>query len=428
MSKSKTPGVRRLSIKGQIYAEWLDPDTGKFVRRNLTHHFGFRSKTAALDWCRNKSAELARQRADAERRGNRREIATSWPVIVAEYRDGYATTQTGPEAAQTSYASFLTGWLEYLGKAGVVIGADLKPRHLEHYLNWLKGERELAPASVNRHRTATWAMLNWARRHGYHKLTGDDLRDVKPLRVAKTLPQVLNREQLIALINAAVSHDSAVYFASRDTKSDYWRREHGKTVEASGSPRFTPAAPYLMLLMLTGCRPGEALTLTWDSVDLSDGFLRLTIIESKNNRQRNVPLHDSPLLVSLLRGLRLRRGSDRHVLGDNATGGPLCPVHMRKVLVRVAKMAGLSGVTPKTLRSTTVAHVASASPDSEYLLEARFGHGAQVSKQHYRRPLHGLADRGTVIEQWLGIERELRGAMVKLGYLPQSTMATEATG
>ena len=45
-------------------------------------------------------------------------------------------------------------------------------------------------------------------------------------------------------------------------------------------------------------------------------------------------------------------------------------------------------------------------------LEARFGHGANVSKQHYCQPLHGLQERGATVEGWLG---ELRDAMAKLG-------------
>ncbi len=168
----------------------------------------------------------------------------------------------------------------------------------------------------------------------------------------------------------------------------------------------------MLLGLLTGARPGEVLSLKWDDVDFQSNEIR--VWGSKTKRERVVPIHDSPALCELLTALKLRSAGSIHVCGD-WEDGKATDIHHRQ-WSRLMKLGEIKSASQKVLRSTCVAHVASASTDSEYLLEARFGHGAEVSKKHYRRPLHGLAARGETVEEWLGVKEEIRDAMASLGF------------
>ena len=206
-----------------------------------------------------------------------------------------------------------------------------------------------------------------------------------------------------------MKHDNERSVASRLDRHLYGDADDGDIAE--GAKRFSPLAPFVLLALLTGARPGEVLAMRWRDVDL--GAKTVKVWANKTRRERAIPMHDSVLLPALLQGLKRLRGKNNHICGDWADGKPV-EIHARQ-WSRLMRIARLQNCPMKALRSTCVAHVASASPDPEYLLEARFGHGAAVSKGHYRQPLHGLRDRGSTVEQWLGVEAELKQAMHALG-------------
>lgn len=60
---------------------------------------------------------------------------------------------------------------------------------------------------------------------------------------------------------------------------------------------------FINLLINTGCRSGELLTLTWDNVHLDDGYLTIINSLSKNRRTIHKPLNDAAL--ASLQGLLL---------------------------------------------------------------------------------------------------------------------------
>lgn len=404
---------------GRLAAEWEDVDTGARKRESLSK-LGYRTKTQAESWAVSKSKELIEERRRASIGGKRGQVGTAWPKIEEAYLEHFSS-EHGDIAAERTKRDWLRRWREFLKARHLHVGADLQRPHLLKFRASLAKDG-LAESSRNRTIGAVKAMLTWARKANYIRLIGDDIADTLGLfRVPETQPTVLKRTELRRLLKALVEHDSERYIASRTDKAAYAIAD----AQPAGTARFQPLAPFTLLALLTGARPGEVLGLNWKDVDLEAGELR--VWGSKTQRQRVIPLHDSPALVTLLSALKLRSAGTTYVCGDwQDKQRKLMPkdIHARQWqrLLELAELRKVvkgkvivQGPPMKALRSTCVAHVASASTDSEYLLEARFGHGANVSKKHYRKPLHGLSERGTTVEQWLGIETELQAVMLSLG-------------
>lgn len=406
--KTDHPGVTvSRNRHGKLYARWLDPDTLKVVSEAFSKR-GFTTKTRAAEWLRKKSAELREAKQRASIAGPRANIGSFWVEIEAAYLE-YFEAEHGKDAATRTKRDWLRRWREHLAKQHVRTGGDLNPNHLMNFRLSLANGEGLAPSSRNRTLGTIRAYLKWAIDADYVRINSDHLRKhLKPFKVPRTQPKVLNRAELKRLLKALVKHDSERHFASRENKSAY---SSGKEAPPTGAKVYQPLAPFALLALLTGARPGEVLSLKWSDVDFESGEVH--VWGSKTKRERVVPLHDSPALRELLTALKLRSAGAVHLCGDWDKSAPI-QIHDRQWR-RLAKLAALEGVPMKALRSTCVAHVASASPDSEYLLEARFGHGANVSKKHYRKPLHGLSKRGDTVEEWLGIQKELQDALPALG-------------
>jgi len=89
----------------------------------------------------------------------------------------------------------------------------------------------------------------------------------------------------------------------------------------------TPAADCMRLIMLTGCRPGEAMLATWDHFDTEPGVWVKPSSHTKQRRTHRVPL--SPVALQLLDKIRKerkqsQRGKDNDfVFPGQKPGAPL---------------------------------------------------------------------------------------------------------
>jgi integrase len=68
----------------------------------------------------------------------------------------------------------------------------------------------------------------------------------------------------------------------------------------------TSAADCIRLILLTGCRPGEAMLATWSQLDAQPGFWIKPSSHTKQRREHRLPL-GAPAL-QLLADIRGRRG------------------------------------------------------------------------------------------------------------------------
>jgi integrase len=125
------------------------------------------------------------------------------------------------------------------------------------------------------------------------------------------------------------------------------RDELGRLLEAAG--RVVPAyADYLLCLARTGLRPGEALALTWDDVDLVGRRLRVGrtwtrdgLAPPKTGRWRFVDC--SGQLAEVLAARRAGRDGPTFVFESSRGGRPYSTARLQQVMKLALAAAGLPG-------------------------------------------------------------------------------------
>ena len=156
--------------------------------------------------------------------------------------------------------------------------------------------------------------------------------------------------------------------------------------ESNGTNPFAIAA--IRLLLLTGARRGEILSLRWENVDFDRAYLRL--LDSKTG-QKLIPL-GAPAL-SVLEALP-RVSVNPHVLPGGREGQPL--VNIAKVWRAVRQAAGLDDVRLHDLRHS-FASVGAAGGDSLLVIGKVLGHRDIATTARYAHladdPLRTAADR-----------------------------------
>ncbi|GGE43672.1 site-specific integrase [Actibacterium pelagium] len=123
------------------------------------------------------------------------------------------------------------------------------------------------------------------------------------------------------------------------------------------------AVSAIYLLMLTGCRLGEILTLQWDFVTAH----HLELPDSKTGRRR-IPLPRE--VYDVIMSLPRREGNPYVILGETEDGHL---VNLQKPWLRIRKAAGLEDVRMHDLRHT-YASVAVMSGIDPFLLKEIMGH------------------------------------------------------
>jgi integrase len=130
--------------------------------------------------------------------------------------------------------------------------------------------------------------------------------------------------------------------------------EIAAVIEGLDSYGRTSAADCLRLIMLTGCRPGEAMLATWTQFDAQPGFWIKPSTHTKQRKEHRLPL--SAPALQLLADIRARRGEieqDDYVFPGQRAGQPL--QQLRTCWDVVCKHAGLRNVRIYDLRHTFAA-------------------------------------------------------------------------
>ncbi len=112
------------------------------------------------------------------------------------------------------------------------------------------------------------------------------------------------------------------------------------------------SVPYLRPIFLTayytGMRKGEIINLTWDRVDLDNGFIALRPQDTKTNEGRRVPLH--PRVVEAFKGLE--RSAETGSVFLNFSGKPI--KSFRGGFEGALARSGITGFTFHDFRHTAV--------------------------------------------------------------------------
>ncbi|NOX96427.1 MAG: tyrosine-type recombinase/integrase [Alphaproteobacteria bacterium] len=145
-----------------------------------------------------------------------------------------------------------------------------------------------------------------------------------------------------------------------------------RSAESSGVNRYAIVA--IRLLMLTGCRKNEILTLKWDEVDFDAGFLRLG--DSKTGAK---DVHLTAPAREILAFLSRMQGNPHVIPGDGATGHF---IGLQKVWKAIRDTAELSDVRLHDLRHT-FASVGARSGESLLVIGKILGHATTAATSRY---------------------------------------------
>jgi len=133
------------------------------------------------------------------------------------------------------------------------------------------------------------------------------------------------------------------------------RAELARVVDGLDAYGRTPAAGCIRLIMLTGCRPGEAMLATWAQFDAQPGFWIKPAATTKQRREHRLPL--SAPALELINEIRTRRDNGiaptDYVFPGQIPGQPL--QQLRTCWDAVCEHADLTGVRIYDLRHTFAA-------------------------------------------------------------------------
>jgi integrase len=138
-----------------------------------------------------------------------------------------------------------------------------------------------------------------------------------------------------------------------------------------------PAADCLRIILLTGCRPGEAMRATWTEFD-EPGYWSKPSAATKQRKVHRVPL--SPAASELVEKLRRKRIDDEFVFPGRIKGRPLR--ELRGVWDKVTRAAGLEGALVYTLRHS-FASVGAGGGLSLQIIGKLLGHTVARTTERY---------------------------------------------
>jgi integrase len=324
-SKSKWTATDRRTgepvekVKLRWTLRWQDPATGKVREEDVTKF----SRDQRVVKAKIKSAEL-----EEERRAFRAKGLKPTRTPLAEAVESYIE-ERDPELSEATMRTYrlaadeFLAWAEDYGPEVVekLTAKDMRSlrkfvvsRPLSRQLKGgAKGERtpakrKRAPKSLNQLLTSLGTMLtNWRKVGLLPRLDSDAIRDgLEKVRLTRPVPSFLRAPALQKLLRTALRHDRETYRLTRAEKAG--------EAEPGTTPRNEPIAPFIVTVLLTGMRLGEAIGLRWDEVYLEDdGEIVLDAERTKTSAGRRIGLAESPAVREILAALRLRSGGGERV-------------------------------------------------------------------------------------------------------------------
>jgi len=231
---------------------------------------------------------------------------------------------------------------------------DITRYQVQQFQNELS-KSGLSPASQDHHIKLIRHALNLAVEWEF--IERNVLKGVKLLNVENQLHDVATDEQLQRLV-------------------EILRTDHNR-----------PVCHILMFLLSTGARLSEALTATWNQVDLEKGLWTIPASTAKSKKSRTVPLNDSALWV-LAEAEKMEKFDA--IFANPATGKPFTTI--TRVWYRLRKAAGIGQMRIHSYRHQ-FADLVISSGRSLYDVQVLLGHSdPRVSQRYARLSMHTLKE------------------------------------
>lgn len=246
----------------------------------------------------------------------------AWAELVAEF---LAATKAKRQASTAAaYEMSLATVTRILHPKRV---GDLTVAALDRYV--ASRVKEVVGPTVNKDLRALRTCLKFAEKRGYAKAPSFTDAFVK---VDKTDPVCLPLDIQQKLVAAVTSEK----FVPRIASKGWWE-------------------VFLALLNVTGARRGELLGLTWDRIDFDGRTIKIKAGTSKSRRDRTLPLPAANALWALLADWRERTKGERVFPWTSDTYRSFYDDWDR-----LQEAAGVTGVVPKNMRSTTASELVAA--------------------------------------------------------------------
>lgn len=412
-TRSSSPGVvlverRRADGPTRVRARWQDPDTGKstWLTLNDGRRMKLMTKKAREQWARDKSDSLAARRAELAA-GASKVTSTGLEAAVESFISTKAAeTREHTIANIRGSLDFFLSWAKgrkitdtkeitvpILSNFRDVVNARKKqaPRPGGARGEWVATDEAIAPLTKNKILTHVGGCLREFRRRKLICLSSDDIGDaLRKVKVSRAVPDFLAVKDLRQLLDAALRHDATTFTETRE--------EHAGELLPGSTARFEPAAPFVLCVLLTGMRKGEAETLPWREVDLDGGSITLDPKRVKTSQGRRVDLAVSPVLAPLLRELRPRTPGP--LVFPAYAGGTLAS-STRKRLVDVFGAPAAFGW--QALRRTASTYGTNWAPLGPWGSAKRCGHSVIVAEKSYAG-LISIDPAARTLEAAMGIE------------------------
>lgn len=234
---------------------------------------------------------------------------------------------------------------------------SLDKENLRQFIRHLREERKLKEITIKRRVACLKLFFRWIKQEGaIIDNPFDNLNE--RIRLPKRLPRTLGSEEinlLAAAVNLEMNNYNFQEFATRIA---------------------------IKLLLTTGIRVGELVTIDIDDLFLADSCLK---IHGKGNRQRLVYLFEPMLNRAMAQYLCLRRTkpTKSNKLFVTESGLPFTTQKTRKWLGRLACQAGIERrITPHMLRHTTATQLLEAGVDIRYV-QKLLGHQSISTTEIY---------------------------------------------
>lgn len=256
-----------------------------------------------------------------------------------------------------AYIRHVQSKLRRFAKATLVpLPENLQPRDISDYISQLRRENNLKPSTAITHRDTIVNWLSWLSREGYIDNV-DWYNRVEKIRRDRTLRQSLSDDQVCRLLITAETMDYRTPLTARRNVA------------------------MLCVLLDTGLRESECLTLRLSDVDMNTNQIRVRAENAKCRKER-VVWFSATTRARLMSYMRVRRrcGGEWLWLTRNKT-------HPSKSLIlhyvhRLGERAGLPNINVHMLRHTAATSMC-RNGMSLAAVSAMLGHGSVRTTEIY---------------------------------------------
>jgi integrase len=402
-------------------ARYRDPDTGKLVFVTL-NSVALPTHAARRQWAIRKSQNLAKRRMAIAGGAT---LITRTPL--SEAVEGYLVACENRLRKRTLevYRDAANKFLSWTEESGIENLSELTAAKLTTFRESRIGTRKRSVkkgggrgrrknstalrsvSSINIElRSIKTMLLQWRSEEKLPNVDREAIsRCLKSLPIPREAPAYLSSGACRKLLESALRHDREVFKITRE--------EHDGLRPIGSTRRYEPIAPFVIFLLLSGCRVGEALALRWSDTDLDAldadgrkvGEIRLRGSATKTKQWRVIGLEVCPSLHSLLATMRLKSGGEGYVFGGKA---PLPHTRVEAARKRLLRVYGAPRFSWQNLRQTTGTYLTNApgiyGAASVFMSAQQLGHSVAVAERHYLDVVRGIPREARTLEQAMQIE------------------------